>query len=41
MYHGKTVRPRAKVTGTIESLSEVVYEESIDAKMNDLTVIFV
>jgi len=28
------MRPRAKVT--IESLQEVVYEKSIDTKMNDL-----
>jgi len=34
MYCGETVRPRAKVT--IDSLEEVVYEESIGTKINDL-----
>jgi len=34
LYCSQTVRPRAK--DTIDSLLEVVYEESIGIKMNDL-----
>jgi len=30
------VRPRAKVTIDSDSLQEIVYEESIDTKVNDL-----
>ena len=34
IYCGYPVRPRAKVT--IDHLQEVVYEKSIDTKMNDI-----